>query len=91
MRRHTLVGNLLSGLLLLSMILGCSAEPDVQTPPMDEPTAGSSDSTGDLTGDADSGGFVWADEELTNALTGETFTLREFAGTPVYVQAFAVW
>jgi len=48
----------------------------------DEATAeeGSSDAT-----------FVWAEIELTDVETGETFTLSELAGQQVFVQAFAVW
>ena len=48
----------------------------------DESTAeeGSSDAT-----------FAWAEIELTDVETGETFTLSELVGQQVFVQAFAVW
>jgi hypothetical protein len=33
----------------------------------------------------------WLNEELTDVHTGETFTLAEFAGTPILLESFAVW
>ena len=34
---------------------------------------------------------AWLATELTDVSTGETFTLAEFAGTPVLLESFAVW
>ena len=34
---------------------------------------------------------AWLATELTDVATGETFTLAEFAGTPVLLESFAVW
>jgi len=33
----------------------------------------------------------WADIELTDAVTGEVFAIRDFAGKPILVESFAVW
>ena len=33
----------------------------------------------------------WVDIELTDAVTGESFRISDFAGGPVLVQGFAVW
>lgn len=90
MDRRTLALTSLSALLLLGIVAGCAspaANTDPPAPPAEEP----SDVGGDPPVDGDAESFVWADVELTDAITGETFTLRDFAGTQVYVQAFAVW
>lgn len=90
MDRRTIALNSLSALLLLGIVVGCAspaATTDPPAPPAEEP----SDVGGDPPADSNAESFVWADIELTDALSGETFTLRDFAGTPVYVQAFAVW
>ena len=34
---------------------------------------------------------AWLATELTDVATGETFTLAEFAGTPILLESFAVW
>jgi hypothetical protein len=34
---------------------------------------------------------AWLATELTDVSTGETFTIAEFAGTPVLLESFAVW
>ncbi|MDE0024822.1 MAG: redoxin family protein [Spirochaetaceae bacterium] len=34
---------------------------------------------------------AWLATELTDVASGETFTLAEFAGTPVLLESFAVW
>jgi len=33
----------------------------------------------------------WAAIELTDAVTGETFEIRDYAGKPILVESFAVW
>ncbi len=34
---------------------------------------------------------AWADFELVDAITGESFTIADFAGKPILVESFAVW
>lgn len=34
---------------------------------------------------------VWLDTELRDVVTGETFRISDFRGTPVFVESFAVW
>ena len=34
---------------------------------------------------------AWLATELTDVASGETFTLAEFAGTPILLESFAVW
>ena len=34
---------------------------------------------------------VWLQTELTDVNSGETFTLADFAGTPILLESFAVW
>ena len=34
---------------------------------------------------------AWLDIELTDAVTGETYAVSDFAGKPVLLHAFAVW
>ena len=34
---------------------------------------------------------AWMDIELEDALSGETFTLRQFVGKPILMESFAVW
>lgn len=36
-------------------------------------------------------GTDWRDAELTDAVTGEGFSIRDFEGKPVLVESFAVW
>ena len=36
-------------------------------------------------------GYAWLDIELIDVLTGETFSLRDLEGEPVFIQSFAVW
>ncbi|MDI6901622.1 MAG: hypothetical protein QMC79_08035 [Anaerosomatales bacterium] len=35
--------------------------------------------------------YAWLDIELTDAVTGEKYTVADFAGDPVMLHAFAVW
>jgi len=34
---------------------------------------------------------AWADVELVDAVSGETFRISDFAGQPILVESFAVW
>lgn len=34
---------------------------------------------------------AWGSAELVNARTGETFKIGDYAGKPIYVEAFATW
>jgi thiol-disulfide isomerase/thioredoxin len=36
-------------------------------------------------------GSAWAGAELTDVATGETFTIAELAGKPVFVEMMAIW
>lgn len=81
--------------LLGTLLVGCTAATEPESPSTDPPAEKPSDS-GETPGTPGEGtdqpvAFAWADMELTDAVTGETFTLRDFSGTQVYVQAFAVW
>lgn len=90
MDRRTLALTSLSALLILGIVAGCTSpatSTDPPAPPAEEP----SDVGGDPPAGSDAVSFAWADFELTDAITGEAFTLKDFAGTQVYVQAFAVW
>lgn len=91
---HKLAG-LVVLLMMFSAVGGCAAEPvdtpvdsgaeePVEPPPPAEEDAG--EDPGDVAGTLD-----WTRMELTDVATGETFTIEEFSGTPVFVQAFAVW
>lgn len=53
-----------------------------------EPDAGAPDD-----GDVPSGSsaYAWLDTRLTDAVTGESFRISDFAGEPVLIQGFAVW
>ncbi len=35
--------------------------------------------------------YAWLDIELTDAVTGDSYTVADFAGDPVLLHAFAVW
>ncbi len=87
----------LTVLLLLGMV-GCSSEtaetPSSDTPAEEPSTGAAGDAANDTAGDAPAPGtaaLAWTDFELVDVETGETFTIGELSGTPVYVQAFAVW
>jgi len=41
--------------------------------------------------DADLDLPAWMDVELVDALSGETFTIREMIGTPILLETYAVW
>ena len=43
------------------------------------------------TADDEEPAVAWLATELTDVSTGETFTIAEFAGTPVLLESFAVW
>lgn len=50
------------------------------------------DSSGDESGDDSSAAsLAWTKMPLVDVENGETFTISDFAGTQVYIQAFAVW
>lgn len=92
-RRSTALFTLLAAVLSLSMLAGCSSaesEPDVS-----EPEVSSETPTQDVQDSADgkqpTAQFAWADIELTDVLTGETFRIADFHGNPVLVKTFAVW
>jgi len=34
---------------------------------------------------------IWLSEDMVNVLTGETYSVSDFAGTPVLLESFAVW
>jgi hypothetical protein len=42
-------------------------------------------------GSESGGGSVWYTTELTDVLTGETFTIEGLVDRPVFVETFAVW
>ena len=86
-------------LLLLAVILwapmGCttstptstSDDGDTTTPADDDgPSTGMPEDDG-----TEPAGYAWLDIELTDVVTGETFTLRDLEGEPVLIQSFAVW
>jgi cytochrome oxidase Cu insertion factor (SCO1/SenC/PrrC family) len=67
---------------LVFMLSACSvADPDSSNP-APESTTGSSGSVSTP---------EWFDMELTDAQTGESFTMNDFAGKVVLVEAMAIW
>lgn len=68
---------------------GCAPRDQAAVPdsPPDAPSAAPTESTRP---DAASS-IAWLDTELTDAVTGETFTLADYKGKPVLLHAFAVW
>lgn len=82
---------------MLLTLAACGSDPADQAPddpasevPAEEPAGDSGDQgSGDAAQDASM--YAWADMELTDVETGETFTISELSGTPVYIQSFAVW
>ena len=92
-RRNTALLTLLAAVLTLSMLAGCSAaesEPDVSEPGMPSETP-APDVQDSADGEQFAAQFAWADIELTDVLTGETFRIADFRGKPVLVKTFAVW
>lgn len=62
--------------------------------PMEMPTDEATDMMADMEASNSAtayNGPDWATVELTNARTGETFTLADFAGKTVYVEPMATW
>ena len=91
--RNTVLLTLLAAVLTLSMLAGCSAaesEPDVSEPDMPSETP-APDVQDSADGEQLAAQFAWADIELTDVLTGETFRIADFRGKPVLVKTFAVW
>lgn len=91
---HRLAG-LVVTLMMLAAVPGCASGP-VETPvdsaaeePVEQPAPTEEDTAQDPPDVA--GTLDWTRMELTDVATGETFTIEEFSGTPVFVQAFAVW
>ena len=86
----------LPSLLLASALLplsACSsAQPAAEPIETDDSGSQAEEPTGtEDPADAPATEIAWADIELTDVETGETFTISEFAGGPVLIQAFAVW
>jgi hypothetical protein len=91
--RSTALFALLAIALALSMLAGCLAaesEPDVSEPDV-PPETPAPDEQGSTDGEQATEQFAWADIELTDVLTGETFRIADFRGKPVIVKTFAVW
>jgi hypothetical protein len=94
--RTILLPFLLSLLAVSGLLGGCAAESTSSDPPQDEPaeetqqetTATESESAPEQEAAST---YAWTDIELTDVNTGETFTISEFAGSQVLMQAFAVW
>jgi hypothetical protein len=97
--RRTLRIALLAVLLAAALLplSACSSEPepeasapepaeDTATAPAEEPADTSDEAPAEASSE-----IAWANIELTDVETGETFTISEFEGGPVLVQAFAVW
>lgn len=91
--RSTALLALLAIVLALSMLAGCLAEESV--PGLSEPDVPSEtpapDEQGSTDGEQATEQFAWADIELTDVMTGETFRIADFRGKPVLVKTFAVW
>ena len=97
MDARTRYASLIACAALLLGLLGCSTEAADVTPASDPAEVTTSDAD-NMPGAADSDTPAedanvagWVNLELTDAETGETFTLGDLSGTPVYIQAFAVW
>jgi len=83
-------------LLLVSALLPLSAcstqEPaDTESTQTEDEPAEQSEETADESTEPPVTGIAWADIELTDVQTGETFTISEFTEGTVLIQAFAVW
>jgi hypothetical protein len=87
-------------LLVVSAMLplaGCSTEQATETtPPETDPseataTGEPTDESAEEPSSEPAAEIAWANIELTDVQTGETFTISELEGGPVLVQAFAVW
>ncbi len=69
-------------LLVLSVVIGCSMDTQVaEGEPLDRSTAVNSE---------ESEPVDWKTAELTD-ISGNTFSISDFSGTPVLVESFAVW
>ena len=96
-RTRTILLPFLLALLAASGVLGgCSTESTTSDPPQDQ----SAEETQQATTAPEpepapeqeaASTYAWTDIELTDVNTGETFTISEFAGSQVLMQAFAVW
>ncbi len=76
-------------LVLALVVGGCAAEEPEPTalPPSVEPESPAEEPPSERPASA----FPWADVELEDVSTGETFRISDFAGRPVLVKTFAVW
>lgn len=86
---------LLAGLLLSALFAAClPAPPATVTPPNTTTDNANGDTGSSAVADALLAGSelpTWATTPLTNAATGATFTLADFAGWTVYVEPMATW
>lgn len=83
-------------LVLALVVGGCAAEEPEPTalPPSVEPESPAvtpESPAEEPPSERPASAFPWADVELEDVSTGETFRISDFAGRPVLVKTFAVW
>ncbi len=89
MRR--LIGIAMGALLATLVLTGCSGG-QVEAPeaPSPAPAPVSTEAVPPSNGEP-AAAVSWATVPLTDAVTGEKFTLADYKGKPVLLHAFAVW
>ena len=103
-RIRALLALLLVFAMSITMLAGCDGDGSETTDDVSEETtddegmdedsedsATDEDDADDESSAADGGDLAWLDYELTDAITGETFRISDYKGTPVLLHAFAVW
>lgn len=76
------------GVALAVALVGCSQKPAVDEGRTNGESMEQGDSPQDGTTSVE---LAWLDTELTDAVTGEPFTMRDVADGPLLIQGFAVW
>ena len=90
----TILLAMLALLAASALVAGCVPEESSSEGPQDPPaseTQTEAAATPEEPASESAGTYDWTEVELTDVESGETFTIADFQGQQVLMQAFAVW